>query len=215
MSKIAIGFVATLFLILIGFGIGRLTLETKTIVREIPVSVNVNSLKNIWAESKVDSVNLDSLLASNEFLRTIAKRKPRTIHDTVLVSDSTLRSVAVFSMDTTKQVNVSARIIQDRDTSVSSTTSNIRLGVQFIGKPFNVFHVEQVSLSPFDIPVRVKEKIIVNSGSPYFSLHVLGGYVNDSPGLGAMVHLSNFGFGFMGVSQSKPVYLISYRLGSL
>ena len=144
--------------LLIGFAIGRWTVKEHII--QVPIVVNLDSLKNVWLTGKVDKVKYDELLASNEWLRAQpAKIRTVTLHDTI-PGEPIIDSVDVFStqLDTAQLAHVS--ITQGDSTWTDSVTVDTKLDISFYGYPVNMFNIHTLAVSPIRVNVPIKERVI-------------------------------------------------------
>lgn len=188
---------------------------TKTVT--ITEHIDIDSIKNVLLVGKVDSVQLSVLFKENERLRKMVQHSPSitgqpephprmSVGGTWIFPDT--GKVLAFSADTVLGTKLHA-VAEDGE--VSEHDVQIAEKVSYV-PAFNLFRIEDLSVSPIAISNTVKKVTApeIPHLLPSFQLQGLLTY-RDAPGVGALVSIGDWGGGVGFEVGARPQWMIVHR----
>ena len=178
---------------------------------EIPAHVNIDSLHDVWAYGRPDSLDLAILEVQNANLKRLLSERQVTPPGAGIPAPPAHLMVKGWTMDTSLPVGVEAFVDQGDELVPFDTTTRVSFKSTFYGEPVNAFRIESAKIDPFTLTVRAKETVIHEETTDWFHLRGLTGWHAD-PAFGLHAELFQVGFGAMAIVNEKPLYFVSFRL---
>lgn len=180
---------------------------------EIPAHVNIDSLHDVWAFGRPDSLDLEILEVQNANLKRLLSERPigATAGGGGTSQPPAHVTVRTWTIDTALPVGVETFVDQGEELVPFDTTTRLSLKTTFYGDPLNAFRIESAKIDPFTLTVKAKETVIHEESTDWFHLRGLTGWHAD-PAFGLHAEFFQVGFGAMAIVNEKPLYFVSFRL---
>lgn len=197
-------------LILVSFVLGGFAYHAFEGTRTITVKehLDIDSIKDVLLQGKVDSIQLSVLFKENERLRDeIFHASVNAEHDTLTLRDT--MQVLAFSADTT--LYTKAIVTSEDGSEFTQSQVQVYERLQYI-PAFNLFRIEDLQLSPIAMSIKTKKvtEPTIHSLFPSFSVDALISF-RDAPGAGILAHVGSWGLGVDIEIDRKPMWMLAHR----